>query len=343
MAPTRDAAGAERPWRAALRAPLLHFLVLGALLAGLRPAEPPSIVIDAAAQARLRRDFERREARPPSEAELAALVDEAIDEEVLLREAIDAGALRHDGTVVNRLVQLGRFLGPEAAASAPVPAAIAAEPAAPGREAAPGGDPGGATPDDAVARARALGLDRSDPVVRRYLLERARLTIASEADTPEPSEAELRTYLAGHAEAFRTPERLRLHHVFVRGDRPDAGARAARLAAALSTRVPEDARALGDAFPSGGRVVASGRELALRFGREFVAALDPAARGRWQGPIPSAHGLHLVWLEDPLPARDPRLDEVRTRVRQALLQERRTAHLRRRLDGLRARLAITVE
>jgi len=335
MAPTGIAAGAARRWRAALRAPLLHFLVLGALLSGLRPAEPPSIVIDAAAQERLRRDFEQREARPPSEAELAALVDRAIDEEVLLREAIDAGGLRHDGTVVNRLVQLGRFVGPEAATLGPERLEV--------ETAATGADAGGASADEAVARARALGLDHSDPVVRRYLLERARLALASEADDPEPSDAELAAWLAGHAEAFRTPERLRLRHVFVGGGRPDRDARAARLAAALATRGPEEAASLGDAFPSGGRVVASTAELARRFGTGFVAALDPEARGRWQGPLPSAHGLHLVWLDDPLPARDPGLDEVRTRVRQALLQERRASHLRRRLDGLRARYAIVVE
>jgi len=315
---------------AVLRAPLLHFIVLGGLLAGLRPADPPRIVVDAAMQERLRRDFERREARPPSDGAFAALVDGAIDEEVLLHQAIGAGWLRHDGTVLSRLAQLGRFVGPTPAAGA-----SAGEPGA--------ARAGAISPDEAVARARELGLDRGDPVIRRYLVERARLAIAAEADRPEPNDAELAAFLEARAARFRLPERLRLRHVFARGDRPDANARATRLARTLVELTPDDTAARGDPFPGGRRVVASREELARRFGARFAASLDLEARGRWQGPLPSAHGLHLVWLEEPLPARDPALAEVRGRVRQALLQERRTRHLRRRLDELRAGFRIEIE
>jgi hypothetical protein len=89
--------------------------------------------------------------------------------------------------------------------------------------------------------------------------------------------------------------------------------------------------------------VASREELARRLGPAWLEALDPDALGRWQGPLPSAHGLHFAWLEPPLPARDPALDRVRGRVRQALLEERRARELRRRLDARRAALAIVVE
>jgi len=295
-------------WQAMLRMPLLHFLLLGGALFALQPRSTPALTLEAGQRDRLRQGFERREARPPTGPELAALIDRAIDEEVLVREAWRSGRLRHDGTVVNRLVLLGRFLGPE-------------------REAAP---------EAALRRARELGLDRSDPVIRRYLAERTRLALASEADHPPPDRAALAAHLAAHRERFRIPERLRFVHVFVSARRPHPTARAAAIGHTLTDTSADGAATLGDPFPRGPRILASRAELARDFGAEFVGTLDPAARGRWQGPLPSAYGLHWVRLEDPVPARDPRLDEVLPQVQQDLLETRRARHLRRRLDELRA-------
>jgi hypothetical protein len=309
MAPPRPA---RLP--AALRSPLLHFLALGAVAFALRPTETPALVFGEVELERLRADFAAREARPPDAAELDALLEAALDEEVLLREAWASGRLRHDGTVVARLVALGRFVGP-------------AE---------------GADPEAALRRARELGLDRSDPVIRRYLVERMRLALAAETDHPEPGDAELAAHLARHPERFAVPERLRLAHVFTSARHPRLEARAAALGRALAGRPPDAVGDRGDPFPYGLRAVATRAELARRFGPEFVAALDPDVRGRWQGPLPSAHGLHWVWLEAPEPARRPALDEVRSAVRQDLLRERRAAHLRRRLDELRARYQVRV-
>jgi len=296
-------------------APLLHFLLLGGALFALRPAATPALTLDAGQRDRLRQSFERREARPPTGPELDALIDRAIDEEVLVREARRSGLLRHDGTVVNRLVLLGRFLGPERAAD----------------------------PEEAVRRARALGLDRSDPVIRRYLAERARLALASDADRPAPDEATLAAHLRAHRERFRIPERLRFVHVFVSARRPDPSLRAATIGRALAATGSDAADRLGDPFPRGPRILASRAELARTFGKEFVEALDPAARGLWQGPLPSVYGLHWVRMGDPVPARDPRLDEVRAQVEQDLLEGRRARHLRSRLDALRAGYEIRVE
>ena len=68
-----------------LRAPLLHFLVIGALLLGLRtwrePAAAPRarIVIGAADRARLRETWAEEHGAPPSGAAEEALVPDAID------------------------------------------------------------------------------------------------------------------------------------------------------------------------------------------------------------------------------------------------------------------------
>jgi PPIC-type PPIASE domain len=100
-----------RLWNALRREPLVHFLALAALLFGayhlLTPSEP--IVIERASIDELARGQEALLARPLSDDERRALVESAIDDEVLLREAYRRG-LDRDAVVRQHLVQKMRFI-----------------------------------------------------------------------------------------------------------------------------------------------------------------------------------------------------------------------------------------
>ena len=102
-----------RYWNALRREPLVHFLVLAALLfVGydlLTPAEQPAIVIDRADIDRLVRQQEELLARPLSDDERRAVLESAIDDEVLLHEAYRRG-LDRDAVVRRHLVQKMRFI-----------------------------------------------------------------------------------------------------------------------------------------------------------------------------------------------------------------------------------------
>jgi len=100
-----------------LREPLLHFLLLGALLfaadAALRgPAEPDDLVIHitTADIDRLRTQWTGQYRRSPSPAELQGLVDAHVREEVLYREGMAMGLDRDDTIVRRRLAQKLEFL-----------------------------------------------------------------------------------------------------------------------------------------------------------------------------------------------------------------------------------------
>jgi len=104
-----------------LRAPLLHFVVLGAALLAIRervdpePPPRPALVINSADIARLAEAWSEEHGAPPDAAARRRLVDAAIDEEVLYREAIARGFDRRDEAVRERLVRLGSFVGEETA------------------------------------------------------------------------------------------------------------------------------------------------------------------------------------------------------------------------------------
>jgi hypothetical protein len=103
--------------RTLLREPLVHFLALGAALfalfalaGGAREAVPEVVVVAASDIARLAEGFERTWQRPATPDELAGLVRDQVDEEILYREALALRLERDDTIVRRRLRQKMEFL-----------------------------------------------------------------------------------------------------------------------------------------------------------------------------------------------------------------------------------------
>lgn len=102
----------------AVREPLVHFLVLGVGLFALfalrndeRASQPESVIDVTPAQAsRLAASFAATWRRPPTEDELAALVDDFVEEEVYYREALALGLDQDDTVIRRRLRQKMEFL-----------------------------------------------------------------------------------------------------------------------------------------------------------------------------------------------------------------------------------------
>jgi hypothetical protein len=235
------------------------------------------------------------------------------DDELLYREALALGVDRRDPAVRERLVRLGGFVGEER--------------------------------DERQAQeeeARRLGLERSDLVVHRHLAEVMRLAAGRLDAADYPTEAELGAYLAAHADAFRTPARLRFTQVFLARDRhvTTLDADAARLLAELRREQvpPVDAAARGDASLIGASVgPIAAAELDRQLGPGFSASLADAPVGSWFGPVRSSYGLHLIWIEERTDASVPSFDSVRAQVLHHMLRERSAERARERIAVLRAR------
>lgn len=99
------------------RQPLVHFLVLGAAIFALNelrdPPEPAGsnrIVVTVAAVERMAGLWQKTWGRPPSEAELQALVRDYIKEEIYYREALRLGLDVNDTVIRRRLRQKMEFM-----------------------------------------------------------------------------------------------------------------------------------------------------------------------------------------------------------------------------------------
>jgi hypothetical protein len=195
--------------------------------------------------------------------------------------------------------------------------------------------------------AKALGLDEDDTVVRRRLAQKAQFVLEDLAVQPEPAEAELEAYLERSADRFRTPARYSLVQVYVSPERrgADAEAEALRLLETLRREGATVAPAtVGDPLMLERRLEDhSETDIAGLLGRDFAAALAEVPEGQWEGPLESAYGLHLVYLESRVPARVPPLAEIRDRVLAEYQAERQREANEAIYQALRSRYEIMVE
>ncbi len=202
--------------------------------------------------------------------------------------------------------------------------------------------------------AMALHLDEDDVIVRRHMAQKLQFVSEDTHPVPEPTQAQLRDFLAQHPQQFQAERGYSFTQVFLDPQRHGSQlqADAQHLLAALR-RAPEDAALVkgGDPFlldshferlPAG--------ETARLFGAEFEKALQTTATGQWQGPVTSSLGTHLVllrWRDEPGP---PRLTDIQAEVRRAWMNEQRGlanarfyAELRRRYDVKVELPAVSVE
>lgn len=300
---------ADRGLRRLLRAPWLHFLLLGGLLhlgQGLWPSAVAALPAGAADVERLRRDWRAETGRWPNRGELLASAERWLDEQALLAEALHRELDLRDTVARERLLANLRFARPELA----------------GDEAA------------LLAEARRLGMPASDLVVRRRLVQRLEQELSADQTVDE---AALRAYVAAHPERYGQPERYRLRQVYLNRDRPGrSAAQAGQLRARLAAEPGLDATALGDPWLlDSEEIPLSEEQLRQRYGAGLVPALRAAPVGQWIGPVETAYGWHLLRVQEHQPAQAADYPAVRQRAAYAWLAEQEPAWRRAQLDALR--------
>ena len=310
-----------------LRLPILHFAAIGLALFGFQALrtrhashvaslERAPIVFSAERIAALQTDFVQRFRKAPSQEQLSALLAQAVEEELLYREARVLALDFQDASVRRRLLEKMRVVSDH-----------------PERSAA-----------DLVRDAQALKLD-DDLVVRRLLAEKMRIVLAQDPAASAPTEAELHDYLDRHHAQLERPAELTFAHVFVseRVHGHQVAKHARRTLAKLQSEPASDGVALSDAFPFGLEMRAyAHHRIMARFGKVFadrVFALEP---GVWSSPIASPYGLHLVRVTEKSARRLADLAAVRQQALQGVLKERAAVRLARGMARLRGLYEIRI-
>jgi hypothetical protein len=105
-----------------------------------------------------------------------------------------------------------------------------------------------------------------------------------------------------------------------------------------------DIEALGDSLILPQDMKLSSRsEVARLFGDEFVDGIVKAEQGRWNGPIRSGYGLHIVFVHERDDGRMPTLAEVRPLVEREFSADRRQRQLQAMYERLLDRYQVVIE
>jgi hypothetical protein len=270
-----------------LKEPLLHFLVIGAVLFGAYAwlnrngtdaAVPPLRLAESDVQW-LKETFGLERQREPTPEELRALVRGFIKEQLLARQARERGLDLDDIVVRRRLAQKMAFLLQDNA-----------------HRAAPSDD------------------------------ELRRLYEAQRVPPPVPTPASGGGLGWGQTEPrplFTRPRLSFTHIFFSRDQRADAAADASAALRELARSDPGaptgkmgDRASVKSEFSN-----ADERAVANQLGAKFAARIFELAPGPWQGPIESSQGFHLVHITQLVPGELRPFDEIREQLVE-LWQER---------------------
>jgi hypothetical protein len=171
-----------------------------------------------------------------------------------------------------------------------------------------------------------MQLHLDDQVVKRRLIQVMEQQLLAENSPAKPSVEEIASAFSDRKGELQRPPLYSIEHVFFARDRESE-------ASAFVATVTEQmldiqaARRLGSPFLQGHQFTRQTPvQLTKNFGKDFVIRLEQALaesqsqmkQQQWLGPIPSAYGLHYVWLTAFEPARAAELREVEQQLRHDL-------------------------
>ena len=192
--------------------------------------------------------------------------------------------------------------------------------------------------------ALAMGLDRNDTIVRRRMAQKVQFLGEDLSGAAPLDDLSLQRYFAEHAARYAQPGHTSFRHVFFSKDRRGVTLEADARGALSALSYGGDETTLGDPFLREHEFIsADEREIVGALGDDFAARLATLPTGKWQGPVASTYGVHLVLVTAREEARPGAFESVRDAVARDLAEERRLAGNQDFLEKLKARYRIHVD
>lgn len=192
--------------------------------------------------------------------------------------------------------------------------------------------------------AQEMGLAEGDTIIRRRLAQKLKFLVDDTAQFAEPTEQELRAFHAADAARFATAPKLSFEQRYFNPEgREDAEADAAGALAELSAGRENDLTAgdrmlLGDSFLEIDEAAVSSM-----FGPDFARDAFSLEPGRWQGPVRSGYGLHLLLIQRHAPSEPRPFEDVRETVLAEWISEKQSALNRDYIERLREKYGVELE
>jgi hypothetical protein len=192
--------------------------------------------------------------------------------------------------------------------------------------------------------ALAIGLDREDTVVRRRMRQKMEFIFEDISAQSEPTDEDLLAHLKKHPDLYSLDPRVSFLHVYVNEDRRGRNSEADARQILARLRQGVDPATAGDPFlmEQDDRLCYLW-EIRKQFGEAFTKSLIELKPGKWEGPVRSGFGLHLVFVNECVEGRLPELNEVRELVKRDWEAEQRKILKEAAYTKLRERYTVEFE
>jgi hypothetical protein len=190
----------------------------------------------------------------------------------------------------------------------------------------------------------AAGLDRDDSVIRRRMRLKMEYIFEDIAAQVGPTDADLQAFLKKNPEQYLIDPQIAFRQVYINADKrkKDAWDYAVQVIAELNRGADPDSS--GDPFLLDAEVRLSPLwDIKKQFGEEFGSKILELKQGKWEGPVRSGYGLHLVLVTKRVGGRMPELKEVRDIVKRDWMAERQKELKDAAYASLRERYTVVVE
>ena len=190
----------------------------------------------------------------------------------------------------------------------------------------------------------AASLDRDDSVIRRRMRQKMEFIFEDITAQTEPTDEELLAYMKKHPDSYLVDPQTAFRHVYVNVDKrgKNAEADARQILAQLNEGIDPDT--VGDPILLEAEIRLSPLwDIRKQFGEEFSRNLSGLKSGKWEGPVRSGFGLHLVLVTKRVGGRLPELKEVREIVKRNVMAERQKELKDAAYAKLRERYDVVVE
>jgi len=190
----------------------------------------------------------------------------------------------------------------------------------------------------------AASLDRDDSVIRRRMRQKMEFIFEDITAQTEPTDEELLAYMKKHPDSYLVDPQIAFRHVYVNVDKrgKNAEADARQILAQLNEGIDPDT--VGDPILLEAEIRLSPLwDIRKQFGEEFSRNLSGLKSGKWEGPVRSGFGLHLVLVTKRVGGRLPELKEVREIVKRNVMAERQKELKDAAYAKLRERYDVVVE
>jgi len=194
-----------------------------------------------------------------------------------------------------------------------------------------------------MREAARLGLDDNDTIIRRRMAQKMRFMLTEDTPPDLPSEEELKAWFEENKAQFTAPIQRSFTHVyFSPGSHKDVEQVAKD---ALGTVSDENWQTLGDPFIEQNTYSAMDEtSIARRFGNRFASDLFAlSTTTEWQGPIPSAFGMHLIRINGHSARSTPDFGNSRSEIEKTWQEQALRAANLKRLEDLKDSYIVEVE